>query len=168
MDFFLEQEQNVALYSNETVIRKKIADFIIPSGIVWHGTYFQNRFIPTILASVSAYFREMSWFGSRIVWHDRTEGRQAAQSWDCTPHYVMWECQLALKEELKPSPPLWETYACRLFHDYIKQSACSKETKYYILCFVLHSSIIKRASILIFRSKMTVQIWKRQVRMCLG
>lgn len=166
--FFLSKNKMWYFIAMKLWSERKFADFIIPSGIVRHGTYFQNRFIPIIFASISAYFLEMSWFGStcsQIVRHNRTEGRQAVQSWDCTPHYMMWERQLALTEELKPSPPLWETYACRLFHDYIKQSACSK---YYILCFVLHCSIIRRASVLIFRSKMMIQIRKRRVRTYLG
>lgn len=169
--FFLSKNKMWYFIAMKLWSERKFADFIILSGMVWHGTCFQNRFIPTSFASISAHFLEMSWFGptcSEIVWHDRTEGRQAVQSWDCTPHYMMWECQLALTEELKSSPPLWETYACRLFHDYIKQSACSKETKYYILCSVLHSSIIRIANILIVRSKMSVQIQKWRVRMYLG
>lgn len=43
MDFFLQRNNNLIVYRTDWRPERKLTDFTIPNGVIWHGTYFLNR-----------------------------------------------------------------------------------------------------------------------------
>lgn len=79
---------------------RKHTDFTIPNGVIWHGTYFLNRFFPTNLISIPAFpWNDPIWlflFRESQEWQDRdiSEGSCAAPS-PCPPWDVGMSAALA-------------------------------------------------------------------------
>lgn len=40
MDFFLQRNNNLIVYRTDWWPERKLTDFTIPNGVIWHGTYF--------------------------------------------------------------------------------------------------------------------------------